>query len=70
MKLNDICGPGLLVQAVHVLGDQGVHPAPLLQPRQALMRRVGVDVTELMPPCAAAPSLMTDSSMHDELIEL
>lgn len=52
VQLSDVGGPGLLVQAVHVLGDQRIHPAPLLQPRQPLMRGVGVDVAELVPACA------------------
>ena len=52
MQLDDIRGAALGVQAVHVLGDQGIHPAALLQPRQPLVRRVGVDVAELVPACA------------------
>ncbi len=60
MELNDICGPSLLVQAVHVLGNQSIHPSSLLQPRQALMRCVRMNVAELMPPCAAAPLRMID----------
>lgn len=67
VQLNDISGSGLLMQSVHVLGDQGIHPAPLLQPRQALMRRIGVDVAELMPPCAAAPLQKMNSLMQSDL---
>ena len=51
VQLDNVCGASLLVQAVHVLGDQRIHPAPLLQPRQALVRSIWVDVTELMPSC-------------------
>ena len=42
------------MQPVHVLGDQGIHPAALLQPCQPFMRRVGMDVAELVPPCTQA----------------
>ena len=49
VELQHVCRPCLLVQAVHVLGDQRPRPAAALQARQALVRSVGTHAAELMP---------------------
>lgn len=54
MQLYDVGAPRLVVQAVHVLGDEVSEPAAALQPRERLVRRIWPHAAELVPARKAA----------------
>ena len=54
MQLDDVGAPSLVVQAVHVLGDQVTQPSATLQPRQRLVRCIWPHAAELVPASKAA----------------
>ncbi len=54
VQLDDISGAGLLVEPVHVLGDERRRPASGLQPRERLVRHVRGHPAELVPARKAA----------------
>lgn len=42
MQFYDVCGAGLMVQAVHILGDDAVSPAHALHLRESMVGSVGL----------------------------
>ena len=54
VQLDDVSAAGLVMQAVHVLGDERLQPTARLQPRQRLVRSVGTHAAELVPPRKAS----------------
>ena len=62
MQLYDVPGPCLVMQAVHVLGNDAVCPPHALHLCQGIVCSVGLHRRELMPP-SKAPGPVSGSAL-------